>query len=189
MLTDRAEATFEFWQGNPRLAPFVAAGRLDFAHFDPTADRTVVLQRAGTELAPGEVANPMVVVTNYLFDAAGRIFFAVVDVELHEELVEVYLDDAAVTERVPDFFDHVRLALHRRPFSGPDGAGRTDALARRCSGPATASVSSFRSEAWPRSTTCSTWRPGGCCGWSASGRCGGRNRSARSPPRPSSRDR
>jgi hypothetical protein len=117
VMTDRAKANVEFWLGNPRLEQFVAAGRLDFAQFDPTTDRTVHLERAGTELVSGGIANPMVVVTNYLFDVLPQDLFAVVDGELYEELVEVYLDDATVTERAADFFDHVRLAAHRQPIT------------------------------------------------------------------------
>src|SRR5438132_8998 len=34
VLTDAAPSVLDYWRDNPRLQPFVAAGVLDFAHFD-----------------------------------------------------------------------------------------------------------------------------------------------------------
>lgn len=68
VLTDVAESTIAAWRSQPKLAARAAAGALDFAHFDALADDRLTLLESGATLGPGSVANPLVVVANYVFD-------------------------------------------------------------------------------------------------------------------------
>src|SRR5204862_63153 len=55
VMTDVAGSTIAFWRTHEALAPFVAAGRLDFARFDADRDRTPSFARDGRALAPGRI--------------------------------------------------------------------------------------------------------------------------------------
>jgi hypothetical protein len=68
VMTDVADSNVRAWGDNPALRPFVAEGLLDFARFDAERDREVALLHAGTVLAPGAVAGPIVAIANYVFD-------------------------------------------------------------------------------------------------------------------------
>ena len=68
VMTDFTNASFDFWASHPALEPFVSSGSVDFAVFDASKDTEMLLKNSGEVLAPGTVANPLVVVANYLFD-------------------------------------------------------------------------------------------------------------------------
>jgi hypothetical protein len=83
VMTDVAQSTLEDWAGRPELAD----ERVDFAHFDVTADRTLALRRRGIEL--DRTANPLVVIANYVFDSVPADSFAIGDGTLEECLVSL----------------------------------------------------------------------------------------------------
>lgn len=68
VLTDMAESNLEFWQSHPALQRYFRSGVLDCAVFDATRDSTISLRRSGKVLGPGDLALPMVVIANYVFD-------------------------------------------------------------------------------------------------------------------------
>jgi hypothetical protein len=83
VMTDLAQGMLEGWATNPALAD----DRLDFARFDVANDRTLALRRRG--IAPERVANPLVVIANYVFDSVPADAFAVCDGTLEDCLVSV----------------------------------------------------------------------------------------------------
>ncbi len=83
VMTDFAESTLADWAANPALAD----ERIDFARFDLTRDRTLALRRRGVSVE--RLANPLVVIANYVFDSVPADAFAVHDGALEECLVEV----------------------------------------------------------------------------------------------------
>ena len=68
VLTDLAPEPIELLRRNPRFAPFVASGLLDFAVLDAEAPGDARLLVSGDRLSPSGKANPLVAVANYFFD-------------------------------------------------------------------------------------------------------------------------
>ena len=113
VMTDVGESTLEEWETNPALAD----ERLDFARFDVEGDRRLALRRRGIVLE--ELANPLVVIANYVFDSVPADAFAVADGALEECVVSVSGDEVATME----------LAYERRPVApGHYGDPDLDAL-------------------------------------------------------------
>ncbi len=113
VMTDLGESTLEDWERNPELAD----DRVDFARFDVEGDRTLALRRSGIVLE--QLANPLIVIANYVFDSVPADAFAVADGALEECVVSVSGDDVATME----------LVYERRPVApGHYGDADLDAL-------------------------------------------------------------
>ncbi|MDA0172115.1 SAM-dependent methyltransferase [Solirubrobacter taibaiensis] len=82
LLTDLGERTVRQWASNPALAD----GRFEFARFDVAGEE-------GLEL--GRVANPLVVIANYVFDSIPADAFAISGGGVQECLVSVEGTDVA----------------------------------------------------------------------------------------------
>ena len=107
VLSDLSEGNRASWQAQPRFQPLVAAGVLDFARFDIGNDSSLTLTHSGVVLSPGTVANPLVVVANYIFDSLPQDGFAVRAGTLYERRVvlttaqpEPDLADPNIVERI-----------------------------------------------------------------------------------------
>lgn len=87
VLTDFCETPFRFWRTHPALQRYLNAGLLDFAKFDACNDDYIHLQMSGTKLR--EMANPPIVVANYLFDTLPADAFRVKSGELCEGFLSV----------------------------------------------------------------------------------------------------
>lgn len=92
VMTDLGEAALDEWAANPALAD----ERIDFARFDVEADSALTLRRRGVTL--DRLANPLVVIGNYLFDSIPADAFAVGDGELEECLLAVEGEDVPSME-------------------------------------------------------------------------------------------
>jgi tetratricopeptide (TPR) repeat protein len=103
VMTDFSESTLGDWAANPLLAD----ARIDFARFDVTADATLALRRRGVVL--DRVANPLVVIANYVFDSVPADAFAVAGERLEECLLSVEGEE----------IDAMELAFERRPAPLP----------------------------------------------------------------------
>jgi tetratricopeptide (TPR) repeat protein len=109
VMTDLAESTLADWHANPMLAD----AQIDFARFDVAGDDALRLRRRGTVLR--ELANPLVVIANYVFDSVPADAFAIGDGTLEECLLSVSGADVATME----------LSFERRP-AVPDHYGDPD---------------------------------------------------------------
>ncbi|RLN52184.1 hypothetical protein BBJ29_000800 [Phytophthora kernoviae] len=89
IMTDFTEQNFNFWKTHPALAPFVKRGIVDFAIFDATTDTELRLFSSGEAIRPGQLANPLCVIANYLFDTLYHDLFQVDGGVLKEGLVSV----------------------------------------------------------------------------------------------------
>ena len=121
VMTDLGESTIEQWAANPALDD----ERFDFARFDVGGDGVLQLRRRGVAL--DRLANPLVVIANYVFDSIPADAFAISDGELQECLVTVEGADVASMQlafsRGPG--TDVRRPRPRRPARAlPDDAGR-----------------------------------------------------------------
>ena len=106
-MTDVVEANLSFWQSHPRLRPWVDAGRLDFARFDPAADDSLELRVSGRRLVAGSLERPPVVIANYVLDGLPQDAFAIAGGQLAELTVSLHdpasphgADDAALLGRL-----------------------------------------------------------------------------------------
>jgi hypothetical protein len=89
IMTDVSPSMIDYWQTHPSLRPLVASGVLDFAVFDAARPDEIHLINSATTLHPGVLANPTVVLANYLFDSIPQDCFSVADGELFENLVTI----------------------------------------------------------------------------------------------------
>ncbi len=90
VMSDLSAKNLEFWRQHAALAPFVAAGQLDFAQWDAEARGPLALEVSGRVLAaPQEGAPaPLVVVANYALDALSCDVFTVEEGQLGEVVVD-----------------------------------------------------------------------------------------------------
>lgn len=87
VMTDHAEKTIEYWQQHDQLTPFVQQGQLDYCQFDIGHSNCLTLKHRGQTLAAGQIANPIIVLANYLFDSLPHDAYRIQDGRLHECLV------------------------------------------------------------------------------------------------------
>jgi tetratricopeptide (TPR) repeat protein len=90
VMTDFVERNLEHARAHPSLAPFIAAGTLDFARFDVDGSDELVLLGSGRRLGRDRPARrPLAVVANYVFDTVPQDYYRVHDGALEEGLVEL----------------------------------------------------------------------------------------------------
>jgi tetratricopeptide (TPR) repeat protein len=122
VLTDSVEQNVAFLSSHPKLRPLIAEGRVDVATYDVGQAAPIRLLHAGAELVPGELANPLVAIANYLFDVLPQDLFRQGPVGLEEQLVEVFGDDEEPASEGWDLAEHLFLAAHHTPVP-PDRYG------------------------------------------------------------------
>jgi len=129
VMTDAIPSVVDFWRDNPRLQRFVEAGVLDFAHFDLADLAPIQLQNSGAVLRPGELVNPLVLFTNYIFDTIPQDAFTVRDGELRENLVTISASTPDLDLTAPS--SRVRVSVAFSPGPQPiDVDAEVDPLLR-----------------------------------------------------------
>ncbi len=109
VMTDASTSVVEYWRENPRLRPFVEAGVLDFAHVDLLELGPLELLNSGAVLRFSEVANPVIVVANYIFDSIPQDAFTIKDGQLFANLVTVSASTPELDLTAPD--SKVRIGI------------------------------------------------------------------------------
>ena len=89
IMTDFTEQNFNFWKNHPNLKDFFDRGLLDCGLFNAVVDDEIKLYFSGKTLKSGEVANPMIIVANYLFDTLCHDVFQISDNTMKEGLISV----------------------------------------------------------------------------------------------------
>jgi hypothetical protein len=120
VMSDASVSVVAYWRDNARLQPFVDAGVLDFAHFDLLELAPLKLLNSGVTLGPGGVANPVVVVANYIFDSIPQDAFTIKDGQLLANLVTVSASTPTLDLTAPD--SKVRVAVAFTQDSEPTDA-------------------------------------------------------------------
>ncbi|NLG98576.1 MAG: hypothetical protein GX491_14570 [Chloroflexi bacterium] len=116
VLTDLAERNAAFWQSNPRLQPFVEAGNLDFACFDPSVEDSIHLRCSGQALSPGAPGNPLVVLANYFFDSVPQDAFYIQNGILCETLATLRAAAGLGLDfNDPAILPHLQIEYRSRP--------------------------------------------------------------------------
>lgn len=112
VMTDVAERNLAYWRSHPWLQSFVDEGLLDFARFDVEHDRQLKLTHSGETLSARNLANPLIVIANYVFDGVPQDAFFISDGRLFETLVtlttsrkEKDLDDPEILSRIELSYD------------------------------------------------------------------------------------
>jgi len=124
VMTDASAPIVEFWRANPRLRPFVDTGMLDFANFDLVELGPLALLNSGTTLRTGEVANPVVLIGNYIFDSipqdaftikCGHLFTGLVSVGASTPDLDLRAADSTVKISLSFATDSVAIASDAEP--------------------------------------------------------------------------
>ncbi|HEV3468423.1 MAG TPA: tetratricopeptide repeat protein [Pyrinomonadaceae bacterium] len=112
VMTDFAERNLEYWRAHAWLRPFVEEGSLDFARFDAERGGELRLLNSGESLSAGGVRNPLVVISNYLFDSLPQDAFAVAEGQLFESLVTVSTPQKEPDPEDPEILSRAEISYH-----------------------------------------------------------------------------
>ena len=120
VMTDFTASNLEHWRSHPGLAPFVAAGQLDFATFDVTASDELVLLGSGRRIAADAPARrPLAVVANYVFDTIPQDYLRLRDGVVEEGLLQLTTPDDNVVDGRPVHLRHVTTSWTYREAARP----------------------------------------------------------------------
>src|SRR6185503_18970612 len=101
-MTDASPSVIEFWRDNKRLQQFVDSGTLDYAQFDLLDLAPLQLLNSGATLRAGTVANPVVLIANYIFDSIPQDAVSIKDGQLYANLVTVSASSPELDLKAPD---------------------------------------------------------------------------------------
>ncbi len=119
VLTDIASKNVRFWEDHEAFRPYRERGLVDFALHHPDVEREVKLRAAGTTLAPGRLANPLIAVANYVFDAQRQDLFRVADGGLEEVRLTISRDGSKHDPARPPSVDQLVVAESYAPAPVP----------------------------------------------------------------------
>ena len=100
VMTDFTLTNIRTWMEQPWFQPFLESGVLDFALFDMEQSEQLVLLRSGETLAPGNLANPLVVLASYALCVVPHDAFRTSESGLQEGLVTIHSRKAQRAEDV-----------------------------------------------------------------------------------------
>ncbi len=129
VLTDRVDRNLTFWASHPKLRPFFESGHADAARYDVAEGGALHLVHSGADLVPGQVANPVVAIANYLFDVIPQDLFCSTPHGLEEELVEIFSDEEELEDSA-DLYEHLYFAAHHVPVPDDRYGERATAVLR-----------------------------------------------------------
>lgn len=84
VMTDLALKNVFGWKNHPALQSFIRQGLLDFAGFDAMHDTELNLVVSHTTIRPGNLKQPLLIVTNYFFDSIPQELIYVGDGKIFE---------------------------------------------------------------------------------------------------------
>ena len=117
VMTDFTESNLEYWRTQPWLRPFIKEGSLDFARFDLESDVQITLD-SGEILSNTTLRNPLVVISNYVFDSTPQDAFLATDKNLFEIQVSLTTPHAEIDTADPNILSRVELTAHNNPING-----------------------------------------------------------------------
>jgi tetratricopeptide (TPR) repeat protein len=127
ILTDFTKENVSFCRSNRKLKAFVKQGILDFAVFDVEQDESLSLIESKevidykSGLANQSKNNPIVLISNYVFDSLRQDAFRVVNGELYEGVLTVRSDHSSEPDlQDPNLIKRVRFSWHYNKLSRDD---------------------------------------------------------------------
>ena len=117
VMTDFTNTNLEYWRTHPSLIPFIKEGSLDLARFDLENDVQIDLD-SGETLSNATLRNPIVVISNYVFDSTPQDAFLAAEENLFEILVTLTTPEYEVDTEDPDILSRVEISAHENPING-----------------------------------------------------------------------
>ena len=118
VMTDFAESNIEHWRKHPSLVPFIKDGVLDLACFDLESDVQLELLHSRDVLSTGTLRNPLVVISNYVFDSTSQDAFVAADEKLFELLITLTTSQNEIDPADPDIFSRIEISAIENPING-----------------------------------------------------------------------
>lgn len=118
VMTDFTETNLEYWRTHPSLLPFIKEGSLDLARFDLENDVQIELLESGEILSNATLRNPLVVISNYVFDSTPQDAFLAADENLFEILVTLTTPKQELDTADPDILSRVEISAHENLING-----------------------------------------------------------------------
>ena len=116
VLTDAADANLAAWRRHPLFSDWLASGLLDIAHFDITRDHALTLQISGQSL--DRLAEPLVVIANYLFDSIPQDLFYLKEGRSQRCLLSLSVDKDPSQFDEAQWMEEAKYEFHYEPLSG-----------------------------------------------------------------------
>ena len=117
VMTDFTQSNLEYWRTHPSLLPFIEEGSLDLARFDLEKDVQIELLNSGEILSNATLRNPLIVISNYVFDSTPQDAFLAADENLFEILVTLTTPPEVDTAD-PDILSRVEISAHENLTDG-----------------------------------------------------------------------
>jgi tetratricopeptide (TPR) repeat protein len=118
VMTDFTESNIEHWRKHPSLLPFINKGLLDFARFDLESDVQFELLDSGETLSTDTLRNPLIVISNYVFDSTRQDAFAVAEENLFELLITLTTPEPESDLADPDILSRVKISANENRING-----------------------------------------------------------------------
>lgn len=94
IISDFAIGNVQFWQENPVFSRLLEEGKLDFCQYDLENSEHIFLEQQQRRLEIGDLANPFIVVANYIFDSIPQDVFRVQDGDIYESLLTTETEES-----------------------------------------------------------------------------------------------
>lgn len=118
VMTDFTTSNLEYWRMHPWLRPFIKEGSLDFARFDLESDVHFELLDSGEIISNTTLRNPLVVISNYVFDSTRQDAFLAADENLFEIQVSLTTPPAEIGTADPKITSTAEISVHENPING-----------------------------------------------------------------------
>src|ERR1044072_5385972 len=118
VMTDFTESNIEHWRTHPSLVPLIKEGVLDLARFDLESDVQLELLHSGDVLSTATLRNPLIVISNYVFDSTPQDAFLAAEENLFEILVTLTTPEEKIDTADPHGLSRVQISAHENPVNG-----------------------------------------------------------------------
>lgn len=112
VMTDFTESNIEHWRKHPSLVPLIKEGLLDLARFDLESDVQLELLHSGDVLSTGTLGNPLIVISNYVFDSTPQDAFVAADEKLFELLITLTTPQNEIDPADPDILSRIEISAN-----------------------------------------------------------------------------
>jgi tetratricopeptide (TPR) repeat protein len=107
IISDFTQLNIDYWHKHPAFQPYIASKMVDFALVDIEDSESLHLQLAKKTLRKGSLANPLVVIANYVFDTVRQDIFQIQDGVLQQGLLSFTMPQSATGD---EYFDLSQLS-------------------------------------------------------------------------------
>ncbi|MDF1796191.1 MAG: tetratricopeptide repeat protein [Coxiellaceae bacterium] len=114
VMTDFTQNNLVYWQDHPALQYYLDNGLLDFAIFNLENDDEIKLTQSDKILSKKELANPLMICGNYIFDTVSHDAFSVENGDIKESLVTLKTNHANMQDGKPLEWDEVDITHHTK---------------------------------------------------------------------------